>query len=76
MVVCTFAVTVFPKVVPKMQSAFFWASVLGLAVIFIAILVWSPTKQPAKKVFAEWDNVAGWNDGITFMLDIDNVMRR
>ncbi len=64
----TILVTLGPWLIPKTQSAFFWASILGVLTMAITILSCSSDNTSAKVVFASWDNPSGWSDGLAFML--------
>ncbi|OJJ42392.1 hypothetical protein ASPZODRAFT_155311 [Penicilliopsis zonata CBS 506.65] len=68
LILATVAVTVWPSLVPRTQSSFFGASVLGMLVITIAVLAASPTKQSAAVALVNYDNSSGWPSGISFML--------
>ena len=64
----TILVTLGPSLIPKTQSAFFWASILGVLTMAITVLSVSSTKTSAEVVFASWENPSGWSDGLAFML--------
>ena len=74
LLVSTIAVTLGPSLVPRTQSVFFWASVLGILVMSITVLAVGPTKNSAHLVFAEWDNPSGWSPGLAFMLSTGQSM--
>ncbi|CAG9993028.1 unnamed protein product [Clonostachys byssicola] len=74
LVFATATVSLFPKALPKLQTAMFWFSVLALGVISITLLAISPTKQPASMVFTKWTNQSGWSDGFSFILSIGQCM--
>jgi len=73
-IICAAFVCLLPKLVPITESVFFWASVVGFVVSFIALLAASKVKQPASVVFTGWVNQTGWSDGTAFMLAVGQSM--
>ena len=73
--VATLFVTAIPSLIPKTQSIFFWASLLGVTVITITCLATSPSKQSAKVALGRYQNdQSGWPSGISFMLVVGQSM--
>ena len=70
----TAIVTLGASLVPKTQSTFFWASLLGIGVMSITVLAASSTKQSAESVFTTWDNVSGWTPGFGFLISTSQSM--
>ncbi|KAK5088586.1 hypothetical protein LTR05_002806 [Lithohypha guttulata] len=73
-IACSSIVILLPRLIPKGEIVFFWASVLGFVVSFVAILAASDTKQSASIVFTDWVNQTGWNDGTAFLLAVGQAM--
>lgn len=73
--IATVIVTALPSLIPKTQSIFFWASLLGVTVITVTCLAASPSKQSGKAVLASYQNdQSGWPSGISFMLVVGQSM--
>lgn len=69
-----FIVILLPRQIPRAEQIFFLASVIGFVVFFITVLAVSDSKQSASVVFADWDNVTGWPDGLAFLLGVGTCM--
>ena len=73
-IVSTAIVTLGAALVPKTQSAFFWASLLGIIAMSITVLAASPTKQSAETVFVDWETVSRWTPGFSFLISTSQSM--
>lgn len=74
MLLCCAIVCLLPRLIPMLESMFFWCSLVGFAASVITMLATSDTKQSAKKVFVDWSNLTGWGDGTAFMLAVGQSM--
>ncbi|KAF7547347.1 hypothetical protein G7Z17_g7791 [Cylindrodendrum hubeiense] len=65
--IAIFCLNLFERLLPKINIANLWISIVTTVVIFITILVKTNPKASAKEVFAQVDNVTGWPDGVAFI---------
>ncbi|KAL1873124.1 hypothetical protein VTK73DRAFT_1085 [Phialemonium thermophilum] len=71
---CFFVLTVFPSFLAPLEQMFFFCSIIAFLVFFITILATSPTKNPPKAVFVDFNNQCGWSDGVAFLLACGTAM--
>ncbi|KAI8661079.1 hypothetical protein NCS57_01087300 [Fusarium keratoplasticum] len=65
--VAIFFLNLFERILPKINVANLWISIISTVVIFITLLATTKSKSSAKSVFAQIDNVTGWPDGVAFI---------
>jgi choline transport protein len=73
-IICTSIVVYLPRTIPRLETFFFWTSLLGFLVNTIVLLAVSPTKTPTTTVFTTWSNLTGWDSGVAMMLAIGQSM--
>jgi choline transport protein len=73
-VICSAIVIYLPRWIPRLETFFFWTSLVGFVVNTIVLLAVSPTKQSSQTVFAEWTNLTGWDNGVAMLLAIGQSM--
>ncbi|KAK5203023.1 hypothetical protein LTR41_011247 [Exophiala xenobiotica] len=64
----TYIVARHPRGVGLLSMGFFWVTLSGFLASVIAVLIRSPTKQPASFVFSEFVASTGWSDGFSFFI--------
>ena len=69
-IICSAIVIYLPRWIPKLETFFFFVSLVGFLVNTIVLLAVSPTKQSSEVVFVEWTNVTGWDNGVAMLLAI------
>jgi choline transport protein len=74
MILSGIVVIFWSSIMPKLQSFYFFVSVLAVFAISIALLAASPTKQSAQTVLLDWTNMSGWSTGMGFMLAMGQGM--
>ncbi|ETN43520.1 uncharacterized protein HMPREF1541_02679 [Cyphellophora europaea CBS 101466] len=73
-ILCTLIVIYLPRSIPKLETFFFWTSLVGFLVNTIVLLAVSPSKQTGSAVFTEWTNLTGWDNGVAMLLAIGQSM--
>ncbi|KEQ93028.1 hypothetical protein AUEXF2481DRAFT_74039 [Aureobasidium subglaciale EXF-2481] len=74
MIIACAIICLLPAWIPRAEQCFLGISILGFLVSLITDLVASPTKQPAKVVFSDWNNTTGWPDGLAFLVATGQAM--
>ncbi|KAF4215849.1 hypothetical protein CNMCM8980_004178 [Aspergillus fumigatiaffinis] len=59
---------------PRLQEVMFWSSISAFVVCLAAVLGMSKSKQPARVVFAQYENETGWPDGLSFLIGLGTCM--
>lgn len=69
------AITIFlPTAMPRLEKTFFFCSITGFVTFLITILATATPKHDARTIFAEYNNVSGWNDGAAFLISCGTAM--
>jgi choline transport protein len=73
-ILCTAIVALLPRAIPALEKGLFFGSLAAFTVFFITVLATSKNKSSASRVFADWNNQTGWNDGFGFILACGTAM--
>lgn len=74
LIIATVVVVFRSSVIPPLQTAFFWVSLLAFSTLTITLLAASPSKQSVETVVLTWTNTSGWTPGLGFMLALGQGM--
>lgn len=73
-IIVTAIVIYLPRWIPRLETFFFWTSLIGFLVNTIVLLAVSPSKQSSTTVFVDWTNLTGWDNGVAMLLAIGQAM--
>jgi choline transport protein len=74
LVVSTAVVTLKSSFMPRLQSIFFYASLLAVICISVILMAKGASGERAREVMTTWSNNSGWNDGLAYMLAMGQGM--